>query len=109
MKGRCLRCGAVGPVEGDHPTGTVKGRHLHPWFVVPMCWPCHRLRSLIDQRLGIEGAQAASPGLVVRRLGAWAGCLAAFQGPVTFPTEVLAALARVLEGVADELAEEGAA
>jgi hypothetical protein len=74
-----------------------------------MCVACHRLRSVIDQRLGIEGSQVASPWLVVRRLAAWAGCLATFEGPVTFPTEVLAGLATVLEAVADELAREGAA
>jgi hypothetical protein len=74
-----------------------------------MCVPCHRLRSLIDQRLGIEGAQVASTWLILRRLAAWVGCLATFDGPVTFPTDVLASLAAVLEAIADELAEEGAA
>jgi len=108
MLGTCLRCGAAGPVELDHPTGTVRGRHLHPGFVAPMCLACHRLRSLVDSRLDLEGATAASLWLVVRRLAAWTGCLAMAGAPVTFPAEVLSALARVLEDVADELANEKA-
>jgi hypothetical protein len=92
----CFRCGADGQVEGDHPTGTVAGRHVHPEFWLPMCLACHQLRSRIDRRVGIEGGDVLTPWLLIRRLAAWFGCLATAHRPIPVPPEVFRHLALVL-------------
>lgn len=105
MISRCTRCGSLDSVEQDHPTGTIAGRHLHPAFTVPLCQPCHRGRSLVDKRCGIEGGNSYSPLLVVRRLAAWSGWLATGTGPLIFDPVAFRNLAQVLETVAEEVAE----
>lgn len=98
MRGTCQRCGWVGLVERDHPTGTVDGCHLHPGFTVSLCRSCHRLRSTIDQATGVEGGSSEDrPWLVARRLSAWFGCLASAGRVVPFGPDLLSWLARVLE------------
>lgn len=99
-RGCCFRCSREGEIELDHPFGTVDGCHLYPDFVVPLCRPCHRLRSLIDQRVGVEGAVAASAWLIVRRLTAWFGWLAMAGRSVPFESSLLGHFARVLEDLA---------
>jgi len=105
MIGSCVRCGQLGSVEHDHPTGTIAGRHLHPAFTVPLCPQCHRGRSLVDKRAGIEGGNAYSPLLIIRRLAAWSGWLATGTGPLVFDPIAFRNLAQVLELVARELTE----
>jgi len=105
MISRCVRCGQLGSVEHDHPTGTIAGRHLHPAFTVPLCQPCHRGRSLVDKRCGIEGGTTCSPVLVIRRLAAWSGWLATGTGPLVFDPIAFRNLAQVLQALAQEVAE----
>jgi len=105
MTSRCVRCGRLGPIEFDHPTGTVAGRHVHRAFVVPLCQPCHRGRSLVDKRAGLEGGSTYSSWLVIRRLAAWAGWLATGTGPLAFDPVAFRNLAEVLESIARELTE----
>jgi len=105
MIGRCARCGHCGPIEQNHPTGTISGRHLHPAFTVPLCRPCHQGRSFVDKRVGIEGGSTYSSVLVIRRLAAWSGWLATGTGPLVFDPIAFRNLAQVLETVAEEVAE----
>lgn len=105
MIGRCARCGQLASVEHDHPTGTISGRHLHPAFTVPLCPVCHRGRSLVDKRAGVEGGSAYSPVLIIRRLAAWAGWLATGNGPLVLDPVAFRNLAQVLESIAREMAE----
>ena len=103
ISSRCARCGNLGPIEFDHPTGTVAGRHLHPAFTIPLCQPCHRGRSLVDKRCGIEGGNSYSTLLIIRRLAAWSSWLATGNGPLTFDPIAFRNLAEVLESIAQEM------
>jgi hypothetical protein len=96
-----LRCGAATEVQQDHPTGTVSGRHLHRESWVPACVGCHRLRSRIDQRVGIEGGNVLTSWLLARRLAAWDGWLATAGRAIPFSSRLLAHRASVGEEVAD--------
>jgi hypothetical protein len=76
----------------------------------------------VDRSCRIEGAEVASVWLLLRRRAAWAGWLALARRPVTFDTQHLADLARVMQDtgqtvsvcsavlteVADELRTKGA-
>jgi len=105
ISSRCARCGNLGPIEFDHPTGTVAGRHLHPAFTVPLCPGCHRGKSLVDKRARIEGGNTYSPRLVIRRLAAWSGWLATGTGPLIFDPIAFRNLAEVLQAIAQEMSE----
>ncbi len=89
--GTCFRCGAAGVVvEEDHPLGTVAGEHVYPHFTTWLDKPCHRFRSVIDRRVGVEGGDQLSAWLLDRRLAAWDGFLATAGRPILFSPELLA-------------------
>lgn len=102
MNGACARCGAVGRVEVDHPTGRYLGVPLHSGFVIPLCKPCHRLRGRLDRAAGAEGG-VPSGRLVLGRLAAWAACFAMAERPISLPSSAWTALAGVLESTARDL------
>lgn len=104
MSGTCVRCGQLGRVELDHPTGRHLGRPLHPGLVVPLCPPCHRLRGRLDRAAGAEGG-VPGPRLVLARLAAWSACFAMVGRPITLPPAFWSALAAALEGLVRELAD----
>lgn len=106
--GTCFRCHSVGVVvEDDHPCGTVGGVHLYPSFTVPLCLGCHRLRSIVDRRVGVEGGEGVGAWLVVRRLAAWDGLLATAHRPIVFPAQLLAQRAGIEEDVALMISRAG--
>ena len=87
--GTCVRCGAVGRVEWDHPDGRWNGRPITPKFVVPLCLPCHHLKGVMDRASGVE----AGPPTVRRRLArraVWLEFLACGGVPILLPWQVLA-------------------
>jgi hypothetical protein len=103
--GRCLRCGAVGPVELDHPTGRVEGRPVHPELVAPLCKPCHKAKGRRDRAAGVEGGPPTLFRVLVR-LAVWFGWLAEAGCEVVLEPGLLRALAAVLEALARGLGPE---
>lgn len=97
--GPCVRCGAVGPVELDHPDGRHHGKPLLPNVVVALCKSCHLAKGRVDRAAGVE-AGAPTLGLLVARRAAWLVFLASYGEPVVFPSQVLADFGRLLSVVA---------
>ena len=98
MIGVCARCGAVGPVEGHHPTCRLAGRPIHPTFVVTICGPtCHAGVSELLRVLGLT-RPSDHPVVLLRRL-------ALFLGWWGRPLEVqhVEAVAEVVADVADRI------
>jgi hypothetical protein len=54
-------------------------------------------RGVVDRSCRVEGAEVASVWLLLRRRSAWAGWLALARRPITFDSEHLADLARVMQ------------
>ena len=107
--GRCIRCGAlVDRVEADHPDGRTRppwarrraALPLYPGMTVDLCPECHAGKGIVDRGAGIEGAEAASVWLVLRRRSAWAGWFALPGRSITFEANHLSDLARVLQDTA---------
>lgn len=108
--GECFRCGAVDVVvEDDHPLGTVARRHVYPDFMVTLCLGCHRLRSLVDSRVGVEGSDVVSPWLLVRRLAAFDGLMATAGRPIVCEPDLLEQRAAVEEEIAAMIGRPGEA
>jgi hypothetical protein len=97
--GTCMRCGAVGPIERDHPDGRYLGRPLLPAVVVELCRPCHLTKGLLDRAAGVEGGQPTLC-LVTARRAAWVAFLATTGQPVVLTSQVLDDFAGMLGGVA---------
>jgi hypothetical protein len=93
--GICVRCGAVGPVEMDHPDGRHNGKPLLPDVVVALCKSCHLAKGRFDRGAGVE-AGTPTLRLVVARRAAWLVFLASYGQPVAFPSQVLADFGRFL-------------
>lgn len=87
--GVCVRCGAVGPVELDHPDGRHKGKPLLPNVVVALCKRCHLAKGRFDRAAGVE-AGTPTVSLVAARRAGWLVFLASHGEPVVFSSQVLA-------------------
>jgi hypothetical protein len=97
--GVCVRCGAFGPVERDHPDGRESGRPLLPAVVTALCRPCHLAKGRWDRAANVEGGPA-SVSLLLARRAVWFSFLVA--GPnaaefVALPSYVVRDLVGVLE------------
>jgi hypothetical protein len=102
--GVCVRCGAVGPVEHDHPDGRVNDVPIVPKSVEPLCQPCHHLKGVMDRAGGVEGG-APTLRLLLARRAAWASFLASHGHAVLVPAHVLADLASILASIARQIPE----
>jgi hypothetical protein len=97
--GVCVRCGAVGPVEWDHPDGRHNGKPLLPAVVVALCKGCHLAKGRFDRAAGVE-VGAPTLRLVACRRAAWLAFLASQGAPVVVPSQVLAEFGWLLGVVA---------
>ena len=97
--GVCVRCGAVGAVELDHPDGRHQGKPLLPNVVVALCKSCHLAKGRFDRAAGVEAGRP-TVGVLVARRAAWLVFLASYGQPVVFPSQVLADFGRFLGVVA---------
>jgi len=93
--GRCLRCGAVGEMEEDHPDGRYLGVPVVDAVTGLLCRPCHLLKGRMDRAAGVEGGQPTVRLILGRRV-TWLACLASDGGAVLLPAAVVADFIRVL-------------
>ena len=100
--GTCVRCGAVGRVEWDHPDGRWKGRPIVPSFVVPLCVPCHLLKGVMDRAAGVEAGEPTLR-LIVARRAVWLQFLACHGEPILVPSGVVADFAALQAGAARQI------
>lgn len=84
MTGTCGRCGAVGPIEQDHPHGRFAGRPFDPQAVFPLCVSCHREKTRQDFRSRVVKAPKDSR-TIAARIACWFAFLADGGRPIPLP------------------------
>jgi hypothetical protein len=100
--GVCVRCGAVGPIQRDHPDGRVDDVPIAPRSVVSLCVPCHQLKGVTDRAAGVEGGEPTLRLLVARR-AAWLSFLASGGEAVLLPAQVLWDCTWILASIARQI------
>ena len=93
---RCPLCGKEVRLETHHITGRVRGKPIHPRFVVSICGRCNRQMFLVWKEVGIDGEKPTVATLLRR--------LAVFLS--TWPGALDLSLTRVLADVLVDLAEK---
>jgi hypothetical protein len=63
----CVFCSAVAE-ELHHPTATLAGRHLDPFFTVPVCSRCHHAEHRAWRHAGLDTEDRPPALLRLRRL-----------------------------------------
>ncbi len=100
MIGRCSRCGVIGPIDRDHPSGRDHDIPLHPDWTLPLCRACcHKLTGRLDRGAGVEGG-APTVRLVASRVASRLGCYALTDEPLVLDPQVIATFARLVADVA---------
>lgn len=100
--GRCLRCGAVGVVEADHPDGRARGVPLYPNVVGLLCGPCHLTKGRMDRAARVEGGPVTLRRVLGRR-AAWCSFFSSGGPEVTLPAHVLEEFGHVLASIARQI------
>jgi len=99
--GKCERCGRVARLEGHHPTCRLRGRPVHPSFVVNICAAgCHADTSELLRVVGLD-AGSDRPVVLLRRLAVFLGWWERALDP-----RHVAAVAQVVADLAERI-EEG--